>query len=60
MLILQANAANTLGNVLSEIEILLLVAELMQKIRSLVKTIKNSTNLLRYIRMKQLRACTRL
>ncbi len=48
-----AASATNLDNVLSESDILLLVGELMQKIRSLVKTVKNSTNLLRFVRMKQ-------
>jgi hypothetical protein len=36
---------------------LLYVAALMRKVRSLVKTVKNSTNILRFVRMKQKELC---
>jgi hypothetical protein len=36
---------------------LLYVAELMRKVRSLIKTVKNSTNILRFVRMKQKELC---
>ena len=48
-----SSSAINLDKVSSESEILLLVGEVMLKIRSLVKTIKNSTNILRFVRMKQ-------
>jgi hypothetical protein len=36
---------------------LVYVAELMRKVRSLVRMVKNSTNILRFIRMKQKELC---